>query len=211
MYYNMVKWDLRDYTFVAVIFLLLEVVALLRDYFSYKSMLHLLWFCNYAPLLLAVAFFFKNKHFIKAVINVGLVVQTVYLFIFVSLLSTGKFQYRGVLFGTNQMLFVTTTIIIHLVVLVALYATYHEKPTRKSLYLSFGILLFMYFTVLLFAPPEEQINMVYSYGNIIKIDIPFYTFLWPILAFILIVLPSYWIQHKLYERHVKKKGKIVAK
>jgi hypothetical protein len=207
----MIKWDIKDYTFLAIVFLIFEVVALVRDYFSYRSMLHLLWFCNYAPLLLAVAFFFKRKDFIKAIINVGLVVQTVFLFIYVALMTTGRFEYRGLSLGMSPSLFVITTIIIHIVILVALYVTYQEKPTRRSLYLSFAILLFMYFSVILFAPPENQINLVYSYGNIIKIDIPFYTFLWPILAFILIVLPSYWIQNKLYERHVRKKGKTVVK
>jgi len=198
-----IKSKLNDYYFMAGTFLFIQVVILIRDYMVGNLHHQIFWFCNFAPMLLAIGFFYKKKDFIKAVINVGLIGQIVALILFSYMVSKGVFALSDIPSKFVKFIYIATTIMVHLVVLWALIASYKIKPTRKALHYSFIIIIFMFVTAILFTSPYWQVNLVYPSGKFFSLHIPFYMVLWPILVFVLLVLPSHWIQKKLYEKSRK--------
>jgi hypothetical protein len=188
------------YLLAGILFLLLELLVISRNGSNY---LNFIWFCNFAPLLFAIFFFFKNVQAIKGLINLALVTDIFFLIDFFSslLFNFGIFGRVQPYFGEG-ILFISITVLLHMAAFIALFVTYKIKPTKEALKYSVLFLLFTYFITLLFSPTNMYYNYVYATRpGFISAPFPhFYlTVLWPILMFLLVILPSYWIQYKIYQ------------
>lgn len=195
----------RKYIYYGVFFLLMQIVVIIRNlvgkYYTF------FWFCDFVPILFALGFFFKNKDFIKGLINLGLIPQIVVLFDFVYQLVLGKS-----LFSTTEELFalgfffVISAFFIHLSATFAFLFTYKDKPNKKALYYSFFSLVLIYTLTLLFTSPIGRINLVYLSGEWFRYlanYIPPYIPLWIALVFIIFVIPTHIIQHLVYKVYKK--------
>ena len=73
-----------------------------------------------------------------------------------------------------------------------IFFLYEIKTTRKALLYSLNSLIVIYLVTLLFTAPDKEVNYVFSEN--LPLGIPYHTALWIPLAFILLVLPTYFIQ-----------------
>ena len=173
-----------NFTDVAAFYLAMAVIVVIRDLVFY-DIFNFFWFCDIGLVLFAIAFFNRNIQFIKGLINIGLVAQSIFLLSIV-VYAGFKIQMNGlpvVLFHTSWVN-ILVSIIIHLLSTnLALFLTYKEKNGASSLAYSLGVLLFLYVMSLLLTPPSYNINYVFS-SDFLGFNIPFYTFLWPVLAFV---------------------------
>lgn len=188
-------------------FLFVQIIAILRNYiYDYN---YYFWFCDFAPILFSIAFFINNKNLVKGLINFGLIPQIIFLIDFIYVINSGtsilgvqaevlKFNLFAILSG----------VFIHLTTLIALSITFRFKTNKKTLAYSILFMFAVYFTMLIFTPSTGDINYVYSTGTLLKefnFDIPNIVFIWPILTFLLVILPTQSIQYFLY-RFSKNRG-----
>jgi len=204
-----IKNKSRAYLCLGLIFVLLQLFVILRNGFNYQN---LIWFCNFAPILFAISFFIKKPHLIKALINIALIPDILFL---IDFFSSSLFNFG--IFGRVQpylqenFLFIVATVILHLVAFLALFATYKIKPKKETLLYSACLILFTYIITFLFSSQGSFYNYVYGtrpgYVSIRYIPYMVITLLWPVLVFIFLVLPSQGIQYLIYKlclRHKKK-------
>lgn len=192
----------RKYFLIGSFFVFMQIVALIRNYS--ENYFYFFWYCDFVPILLAVAFFLKNTDFVKGLINIGLIPQAIFLIDFVLTIITGSspLSITRNLSALN-IFFIISTLFIHLSVSLAFLFVHKEKTDKKALYYSFFSLVFIYIATLLFTPPAGIVNYVYHAGNWLSgfVDyIPYYTELWIVLTFVLVVLPTYLIQYFVYKR-----------
>ena len=178
------------------IFLGVQILTLFRNYYSDYFLFF--WFCDFAPMLFAFAFFTDNKHFAKGIINVGLFAQMIYLSLFIYRLASGVTLYSIAPESTN-LFYNVSSIILHSSTFFAVLLTYRTKPTRKTLLYSLLILFGMYITTLLFTNPEYGINYVYNSRALLPFTIPYYVYLWIPITFAVVVLPTQLIQYWIYK------------
>ncbi len=189
----------RRYLYAALFFLLMALIIVVRDLVFYDAY-NIIWFCDLVLFLFAVAFFMRNIQMVKGLINIGLIAQFIfiseivmYVFFGVSLSSM-----PSTLLRTNP-INIVLSIMIHLSSTnLALLLTYQRKTRRVSLLYSFLALLLLFVLSLAFTPATDNINYVFSSAFLFGLAIPFYTILWPLLAFAIVVMPTYWFQKKLY-------------
>jgi len=166
------------------VFLLLEAVVIIKN-IKDKSYYDFFWFCDFAPIFLAIGFFIGNDQFVKGVINVGLITQfNTLVFLSKELIRDRKFP----------------EIIIHLFPInLALLLTYKIATLQVSLVYSLLVLVFIFGLTLIFVPREKDVNFIdYVPLNFLnkprKIKLPYHTILWVIYTEIIIVIPTYFIQ-----------------
>jgi hypothetical protein len=194
----------------AIFFIFMQIVVVFRNYSVNYN--HFFWYCDFVPLLFAFAFFIGNNNLVKGLINFGLVPQTVFLFNFIYVII-----YGGYPIGINEVVmrftpfFAISTIFTHLATILALILTFKIKPSKKILLYSVGFIFFIYFITLIFVSPDKEINFVYSAKSLLSplnLTIPNLTLLWPILIFLLVVLPSHGVQYLVYNLYKKFRKKI---
>jgi len=196
---KIIKKKGRAYLYAGIIFIFLQLFVFLRNESNYSN---LIWFCNFAPIFFAIAFFIKKSHLVKALINVALIPDILFLIDFFSSLL-----FNFGIFGKVQpylqenFLFISTTVILHLVAFLALSVTYKIKPNKETLLYSAGVVLITYIITLLFSSQGSFYNYVYGtrpgYISVKYIPYIIITLLWPALVFIFLVLPSQGIQYLL--------------
>jgi hypothetical protein len=188
----------RKYILVGILFLFIEFLAITRNLL--ESYIYFFWFCDFVPLLLAILFFFKKFQYIKAVINFGLIPQLIFLVNFLWIFLFGKDLFNLIPnFSELSFLYLAITFFLHLPTFIALLFTFKIKPEKNTLYYSGIFLAGIYLLTLIFTSPTGDINYVYSALDFIKFSIPYYTFIWPVLAFLLLVLPTQGIQYVIYK------------
>jgi len=183
----------------AVFFLCVQIIAIVRnlssDYFSF------FWYCDFTPGLFALLFFLKSDQGVKGLLNIGLFGQLGYSIIFTYYLITGK-TLLGFVFTFEGIWIEVSTLLIHLSTLVVLVVQYKIKPNKKALWYSLIFLLLIYTAVLVFTNPDRSIaanyNFIY-YSKYLSPYIPQYTALWIPIAFLFVVLPTYFFQKWLYK------------
>lgn len=193
----------KKYIYYGILFLLIQAVAIIRNLSD--SYNYFFWFCDFVPLLFAIGFFFKNTNFVKGLINIGFIPQIAFLFDFLYHLILGKslFPLTEEIFALGFFVIIST-LCIHLSTSLAFLFTYKEKPNKNVLYYSCFSLILIYAVTLIFTSPLEQINFVYGPGAWFSYFVsytPYYTVLWLVLAFVIFVIPTQFVQYLAYKIH----------
>jgi len=199
----------RNLYYLGFLFLFIQGIAILRNYLS--NYFSFFWYCDFVSIFFAIAFFIKQEHLAKGLINIGLFAQWIFLFDFFYKLFFGisPLNITTSLFNLS-IFFILSTLIVHLSTTIVLIFTYKSKPKKITLLYSLGFLILIYVITLIFTSSVGEINYVYSSGNLLnafKFHIPYYTELWLAIAFIVLVLPTQGLQYLLYKLSLKKKVK----
>lgn len=104
-------------------------------------------------------------------------------------------------------LYFFVTILFHLSTVFALLMTYKIKPNIKTINYSIFVVATVYIISLIFTPYISNINFISHPFDFIPFIIPYYIYLWPLLAFIVLILPTQGIQYLLYRWSIRKKSK----
>lgn len=186
----------------------MTVVVFIRNLVFYTAY-NFIWFCDIGLLLFFIAFLTKNDQFIKGLISIGLFAQFVFILevILYSLFHISLSSLPSDLFRTSQANIVISLIIHLFSTNFALLMTYKKKTTRKSLIYSAGVLILLWIMTIFFTPAVYNINYVFSLSFFFGLTMPFYTLLWPLIAFTALILPTYWFQKGLYTVSTKKARK----
>lgn len=199
--------ETKKYFLIGVLFLLIEILAITRNFL--ESYIYFFWFCDFAPILFAILFFFKKPQYVKALINFGLIPQLIFLINFFYISFFGKDLFNLIPnFSELSFLYLVNTFILHLSTLAALFFTFKIKPQKNTFYYSGIILVSIYLVTLIFTSPASgNINYVYSLGDLLKFSIPYYTVLWPVLVFLILILPTQGIQYVIYRVWKRRENK----
>lgn len=181
---------------LTTIFILLQILVILRSYFNHNY--SFFWYCDIVPILFAFSFFTKNWQMAKGIINIGLLGQLIFVVQLTYMLITGHSLFT-IAIGELSLSNTIITYFLHLSALAVLIFSYKIKPNKKSLIYSLGFLIVLYTLTLIFTSAYQNINNVYSSDILSNFDIPHYTQLWIFLAFGLVVLPTYFLQHLIYK------------
>ena len=187
----------KRYIILGIFFLFIQLIAIIRNVASDYN--NFFWFCDFVSLPLAIGFFLKKDNFIKSLINIGLIAQLIYIGAFVYTLISG-YTLLNTIPEVRTFFYSFSSIFIHLSTIFALFFTYKIRPTIKTLFSSLMFLFGMYIIALIFTTPEQGINYVLSSKTLIPLVIPYYTELWVLLTFLLVVLPTQLIQYGLYRK-----------
>ncbi|NCN51835.1 hypothetical protein GW931_02390 [archaeon] len=190
----------KRYLFLGFFFIFIQIVAILRNILS--DYYNFFWFCDFISIFIAIFFFLKKEDLIKAVVNIGLLAQLIFLVGIISSTFFG-FSFLDSLPQNYSLFYFLSSVLIHLSVTFALILTYKIKPTIKTLFYSIIMLFCMYFVALFFTNPEQGINYVFSSKSLFSLIIPHYTQLWVPLTFIMVVLPTQLIQYLIYRKFMK--------
>jgi hypothetical protein len=148
--------------------------------------------------LYALGFFLKNDHFIKGIVNLGLIPQTIY---FGSVLILVLFKislFEGVDFLlTVPPFIILLTLFFHASTFFAFFFTYKTKPSKSTLYYSFIGVILVYFLVYFFSNPLDNPNYVFLFSNFFGADK--FSILWIPIAFLFIVLPTQLFQYFVWK------------
>ncbi len=187
----------RDFYFLAgVFFVLLQIVAVVRNVLI--DYIYFFWLCDFVIVLYALGFFLDDEQFIKGVINLGLIPQTIYFVSVLILVFSGISFFEGVEFLLRVPPFIILlTLFFHASTFFAFFFTYKIKPSKISLYYSFGITILIYFFVSLFSNPIDNPNYVFLFSNFFETDN--LSILWVPIAFLLIVLPTQLFQYFVWK------------
>lgn len=204
---NWLKKEKNKYLTISIWFLFLQIIIFIENYYVYEYNI-ILWFCDHAPLLFAIGFFFKNKDIIKSIINFGFLTQFIWIIDFIAkiffninALGITTYMFEGELGN-----FVIVPLLIHIFSTnLALIFTYKNKPTKKALIYSAIYIIIIYILTLSFTPLNENVNCIKEICGTNGYSFSFYTLFWPILVFITIVLPTHFIQYLLYKYNKKRK------
>jgi hypothetical protein len=197
----------KQYIYWGIFFILIQILAIIRN--IYSGYFSFFWYCDFTPGIFALLFFLKNNQAIKGLLNIGLFAQLGYAFILIFHLITGGTLF-GFVFDFSGSFYIGVTLLLHLSTLVVLFATYKTKPEKNSLLYSFIFLILIYATVLIFTSPSRAIAGNYDfiyYSKLLSPYLQYYTELWILLAFTIVVLPTYFFQQFLYRLYWKKHKK----
>lgn len=197
MYY--LNMDKRYY--LGIFFLFVQIMIILRNYIIGYN--YYFWFCDFAPILLSIAFFMGNKDIVKSIINFGLIPQIIFLIDFIYALNMDTSPI-GIITHLSKFttLSILSTGLIHLTTVTALLLTLRHRPNKKTLLYSIALMFIIYLVTLTFTPANGYINFVYSTGklfNSFNFTIPNIVWFWPIITFLFIILPTQGIQYILYK------------
>ena len=192
------RTNANAYFYWGLLFLCIQLLVVIRNILS--GYLTFFWYCDFTPGLFALFFFLKNEQAIKGILSIGLIGQLTYsaLLLYKIIFGISLFGY---IFDFQNNFELISTLILHFATLFVIIATYRVKVTYKSLIYSFTFLTILYLSVLLFTAPNYEINGNYNfiyYSDSLSPHLQYYTSLWIVLAFTLIVLPTYYLQMLLY-------------
>jgi len=197
----------HHYVTIALFFFLLQVL-IGYTYFHVEQPLYFLWFCNHTPLLLGLAFLFHKIELVKALLNTGFFLQLLWSFDFFS-----AFFFGISLFHVTEYMFMDITsfsfigsLLTHILSpSIALGFSVSQPQRRKILFYSAGYLFILYLLTVGLAPSGTNYNLInYLPLPLGEFTFPGYTLLWPLIAFVVIVLPSHYFQKWLYHLFLKR-------
>lgn len=187
----------RDYSILFIISLVITLTIIIRNLFFGWYYLFF-WFCDFAPLLVLLALRLKNRALLQGVANVGFVVQISYLVaLIMGFLGFNILGIREVLTQNNWLIFIT--IFTHFLNIILFFIIIKYEPMKMGIAHSLGVLALMYFPSIFFFSHQENINRVYSYLPFSNY-LPFYTELWILYMFLVIVLPTHFVAKFLHSK-----------
>jgi len=200
----------KRYLYWGFFFLLLQILVIVRnlstDYFSF------FWYCDFAPAIFSILFFWRNEQAIKGLINIGFFMQLAYTLIIVTKLIFGITLFGFIINFPLTSEYVIPTLIIHLGTIFAFVAVYRVKPRTTSLVYSFVFLVFIYALVIVFTNPTVVPggNFNFIYFPQLFSDFSFYTEVWVGVALIMIVVPTHLFQLLVWSifAHHKRKASL---
>ena len=179
-----------------MLFIFLQIIAIIRN--LYSDFIFFFWFCDFIPIILAIAFFSKKYHIVKGIINVGLFPQLIYMTGFVVRIFFGISFFRGTdIFLNYDTLMIFFSILFHLATLIAFVFTYKIKPTRETLIYSLLGLILIYFVMIFFTAPIDDINYVFLLSNFFGAKV--FSVFWIPITFLVVVLPTQGFQYLIYK------------
>lgn len=193
-FFKFLKFD--KYFYLGLFFLFLQLVVILGS-FRTDNFDIFFWFCNHTPLFFAIAFFIRSVSLIKAFINVGFLIQFLWLVDFLVALifdiyAIGMTRY---VFEDLVGFYVLVPILIHIFSTnVAFIFTFKEKTKNIVLFYSFIYLVFLFIFTFIFTSPENNINCIYEICEFEDLTFNFYTYFWIPLMFIFIIFPTFYLQ-----------------
>lgn len=194
------------YFWAGVFFLIVQVLVVIRNMFS--DYVYFFWFCDFVPMILALAFFFKKDHLAKAAVNFGLVFQLGFILLYIHDFVTGGGLSSELIYSPFlNFVYLFTTLLFHLSTTFALLLTYKVRPNLWTINYSILIVVGVSLVSLLFTPYSSNINQIYTQWEFIQFPIPYYIYLWPFLAFIFLILPTNSFQYFLYKHSSGKNRK----
>lgn len=185
-----------DQSFFITLFILtgLVILTLVRN-IRQKEVRELVWFCELSPLLLIIGLLFRNTQFIKGVINIGLFTQTLTLITLALVIFS---NFKIVTFKRTKskgFFYIAVSFLLHILsVNLAFIITIYDKATPLSLVYSIFILASLFIVTYIFTDHEKNINFIESL-DFANFKPRYYKYVWLILAFLLIVLPTYFFQN----------------
>ena len=199
----------NKYNLLGFWFLFLQALVLFENYFIYEYNIFF-WFCDHAPLILAIGFFSKNKDIIKSTVNFGFLIQFIWIADFLSkaIFDKSALGITNYMFTSQLGFLILIPLIIHaLSVNVAFVHTYKIKPTTKVLVYSAIYIMAIYALSLAFTPMGENVNCIHKICGLKELTFNNYTYFWPILVFIIIILPTQGLQWIIYKWHKNRRKK----
>ena len=183
-----------EFAITLYVLIILTLLVLIRNIRA-KEVRELFWFCELSPLLLIIGILFQNTQFIKGVINIGLFSQIITL-ITLSLVIFSNFKI--VTFKRTKskgFFYIAVSFLLHILsVNLAFALTLSDKANYLSLVYSVFILAGLFIVTYLFTDHEKNINFIDSL-DFANFKPKYYQYMWLILAFLLIVLPTYFFQN----------------
>ena len=192
----MVSYKLNEKIIIACL-ILIQVAVILRDFIA-GTQIYLLWFCDFAPLLIALGLIINNNQFVKGAINLTLLGQLYFIFSAILFLATGINLLQISELFDESLIAIIITLLLHLAAPLALAWEYNKKPSRIAVFYSAIMMLVFYALTIAFTSPGKNINLVYSSDYILGFTPPGYTLYWPIMAFLVVIIPTYYLQKWLY-------------
>ncbi len=186
----------ETFILTGIFLILLLILVTIRNLRS-KDYTLFFWFCEISPIILSIGFLTENIQLIKSVINIGLFPQIVSL-VFLTIAVLFK-QDVSVFKGIRKKgkLYITVSYLLHLFsVILAFILTSSFRATRISLVYSFIILSIVFTLSILFTPAHRNINFVQNL-DFLNFKHRFYKYFWIAKSFILIVIPTYYLQNYL--------------
>lgn len=191
----------RENQILFSIFILFQLILLVFNMGIGREFSIFIWYCDHIMLLFAIAFIFNRKDLVRSFVNIGLIPQLIWLLDLALSVVTGEFLFgfTEYVFSFSSILAIVITIAGHLFsTLVAILFSIDEKPQFKETYYSLVYVLSLYIITLLLTTPVENVNCVY--GNCLGFwNFVYYTYLWPVLVYILLVIPSHYLQKLVYK------------
>jgi hypothetical protein len=187
---------------VFVVYLLILQILLIYRGFLLEGFDIFFYFCDHICVVLALCFVFGWVDFIKALINVGLIVQ---IFWVVNVLV--RFFFGFFLFGVRIFIFessnyfsIVLSLLIHFSSLIVAFLFVRKKRTNfvSVLYAELYFLI-LYVLTLFFTNPINDVNCVFSACGLSFFQFDFFYFFYLPIVFVLVVFPSFLLQ-RLFEK-----------
>ncbi len=185
----------NSYVLAGVFFIFLQIIVIIRNlYFDFA---YFFWFCDFVPIILALAFFLKKDYVIKGIVNIGLFPQIVYIFGFIIKIFLGiSFLSEVELLLTYNIFIIFSSVFVHLATIIAFGFTYKVRPTKETLVYSLLGLVLIYLVMIFFTAPVDDINYVFLLSNFFGVDV--FSVFWIPITFLLVVLPTQGFQYLIY-------------
>jgi hypothetical protein len=197
----------NHYLFIGYFFLVMQFFVFLGNYQAERYDVFF-WFCNHTPLFFAFAFFLKKRNVIKGLINVGFLGQFAWTLDFLGRILFGEhiFKMTEYVFEGDRGLWILLPIGIHILSTnIALYVTRKRKPDIYTLLYSSIYILFLFAGTLTYTLIERNVNCIYLLCGATHLTFNYYTYLWPILVFLIVALPTQGIQYIVHKISTKTK------
>jgi len=181
----------KTHIYIALFFIGLQILVMLRNYYS--DYMYFFWLCDFIPTVYAFSFVVKDVQLIKGLINISFIPQAVNVTTFISKTLINLIQNIPLEFTT---FYTISTIIMHLTTTYVLFLTFHLETKKESLYYSITSLTIIYAVMFLFTPIERNINYIFTLD---RLGFNGFSFFWIPICFIIMVLPTYFLQKRLYK------------
>ena len=151
----------ESYKKLVVILFILQILVLVRNVAS--NFFSFLWYCDFAPGLLMIAFLMSNTQAVKGILNIGFFAQIAYTIIIFAKILFGITLFGFIFNFPLTIAYVLPTIIIHITTLIVFVVVYKEEPKNESLLYSLFLLIGIYTIVILFTTPDGSMGHDYNF------------------------------------------------
>ncbi len=185
----------NKYLYLIISLLIIQILAFIRN--RYIGFFFFFWYCDFSPGIFAILFIFKKYQAINGLLNIGFFAQLAYLLILLYKLFFGISLF-GFVFNFYNNFDLCVTLRLHISTLVIFFATCKFRSKPSSLLYSLIFLVLIYCIVLFFTNPSYDISENYNYiyySSIISPYTKYYTQLWVLLSFTIVVLPTYFFKN----------------
>lgn len=183
---------------VGAYFLIIQVLIIIMNLqFTHQGVFF--WFCNHVPFIFAIAFFFKEVQIVKALISVGFIAQILWIIDFLGklLFDIFVFGFTAYVFDLSGLLLVTVILVHFFSTTVAIVFSATEDILPKSLWYSAAYIVVLYVSTIVFTASQYNVNCGYALCGFEELSIPYYTIIVPFVAFVVLVIPGYYLQKGL--------------